>query len=69
MVIPAAVTAVFLIILMTDPELSSGIKEAKAFGIEAGFGIGCWIMWIGAIGTAVLPFTPLAAERGFYLKR
>ena len=34
-----------------------------------GLGIGFWMMLIGAIGAAVLPFTPLAAERGFYLKR
>ena len=62
MVIPAAVTAILLIMVMS--------KMADAgLGDMVKYGLGYWVMWIGAIGTAVLPFTPLAAERGFYLKR
>jgi len=72
MAIPAAVTAILLLAFLgTMSEASSAAQLASGFGfgtVEVGFGFGYFVMWIGAIATAVLPFTPLAQGRGLYFK-
>ena len=74
MAIPASFTAGFLVAIMAIFSFIFKLAgSTSSYGVDisnmVSLGIGFWMMLIGAIGTAVLPFTPLAKERGFYLKR